>query len=112
MVAGSVMPWASVVTIFGSVSVAGTEGDGVITLGLGIAILVLAVVELAGSSKTRGIVTIVAAITGALVVFEIVNVSNRIGEASSEAAHASVGIGLWMVAVGAVLGFAGSLVQR
>src|SRR3546814_4443455 len=33
---GSLLPWASATSIFGTVSKAGTDGDGIITLGLGV----------------------------------------------------------------------------
>lgn len=39
VVIGSVMPWASLTTPFGTVSAAGTEGDGKLTLVAGLALL-------------------------------------------------------------------------
>ena len=35
------MPWASVATAFGTISIAGTEGDGKITLAIGLAMVLL-----------------------------------------------------------------------
>lgn len=45
---GSFKPWATVTSIFGTVSVAGTQGDGKITLVFGLIIVVLAILELTG----------------------------------------------------------------
>lgn len=39
VIIGSVMPWASVTTPFGTVSAAGTEGDGKLTLIAGLLLL-------------------------------------------------------------------------
>ncbi|MEA2507734.1 MAG: hypothetical protein QOH48_2352 [Actinomycetota bacterium] len=46
---GSILPWAPANTIFGSFSVAGTAGDGKITLACGLLIATLAGIYLTGN---------------------------------------------------------------
>lgn len=97
IVLGSVLPWATVSTPFGSISAAGTEGDGVITLILGvIAVVGFAVQRFRLASIPAGL----ALATG---VFDLVNVSRTIGDVDSEFARASVGYGLWLVVAGGVV---------
>ena len=50
---GSFLPWATVTTVFGTISVAGTNGDGKITLGVGLAIVLVSILELTGGSVPR-----------------------------------------------------------
>jgi hypothetical protein len=95
---GSLMPWVSVTTGFGSVSVSGTEGDGVFTLGAGIVAAVL------GALRKRLAVLIVLAIAAAVAAYHVVNVSQRAQEVTTDFARASVGWGLWLVLAGSISG--------
>jgi hypothetical protein len=112
IVLGSFLPWASVATVFGTISLAGTEGDGVITLVIGGIIGVLAGLELGGKSRRRTAAMIVGIVALGIGVFEIANVSDTASEVSSQFARASVGIGLWAVLGGAALALLGSLQSR
>jgi hypothetical protein len=47
---GSFLPWATVATVFGTVSLNGIDGDGKITMVLGLVLVLIAVLELTGSS--------------------------------------------------------------
>ena len=49
---GSFLPWASVATVFGTVSLNGIEGDGKITVVLGVVLVLIAVLGLTGSADT------------------------------------------------------------
>ena len=44
------MPWATVTYVFGTFNLNGTKGDGKITLFVGLYLVLLAVLELTGSS--------------------------------------------------------------
>lgn len=106
VILGSLMPWVSVSTGFGSISKNGIEGDGVISLIAGAAVLVLVVVgRYLGS-------LIVSALTTALLVFEIVDVNRAIDDIGSDFATASVGWGLWLSAVGAIIALISSFIVR
>ena len=95
---GSLMPWASVTTAFGSISVAGTEGDGVLTLAAGIIAAVL------GALRKRFGLLIVLVLTVAIAGYDVINVSRQVDEVSTEFARASVGWGLWLVLAASVAG--------
>lgn len=112
VIAGSLLPWATVTTIFGTIGVNGTEGDGVITLGLGGVLGVLALVELSGGSSTKAIALVVAIITLALGGFEYVSVGDRLGDAGNEFARASVGVGIYVIMGGAGLALFGCQQSR
>lgn len=112
VVVGSIMPWASIATAFGTVSVAGTEGDGKITLALGVVLLILAAVQInSGSAGLRLFGAIVGAGAGVVAVIDIANVSSKIGAVSSVFARASVGSGLYVVLVGAAVAVIGAVVN-
>lgn len=99
---GSLLDWATISTAFGSIGFKGTEGDGVITLAIG---LVAAVLFLAKKSPLLAALASLGCLAGAAVaVYDIVNVSSRIGEVENEFVKASVGVGLWLCLVGGVVG--------
>ncbi len=92
IIVGSIMPWATVQTVFGSLSVAGTDGDGKITaIGGGV------VLFLAFTRKYRA-AAVIAALVLAGGVYDVINISDVDGD---EFAHVSVGWGLWLMAIAA-----------
>jgi len=120
MVVGSFMPWITVQAPFvGNISRSGIDGggDGLFTAGLGV---VTALIALARFTATRlpslvqrsSIVTGIAA--GALAVFEIHNVQQRIATATgaSNLVTGAVGAGLYVIIGGAVLALVGGLILR
>lgn len=101
---GSIMPWASVTTAFGGMTVAGTDGDGKITLAAGA--VLAAGAALAGwrrnlwlriAQLNAGVAVLVLAI------YELIHVSNGVSEASSEYALGSTGSGLYVLVIGALV---------
>lgn len=100
MVVGSLLPWATVTTIFGEISKAGTDGDGLLTM-----LLAAGAAALALASKAPRAILVLLALVAAIAVFDIVDVS-RLGE---DGASVSVGIGLWTVGAGAAVGLAGAI---
>lgn len=92
---GSFMPWVTAQTIFGSIDIAGTDGDGVITL---ILACVTAFLIYKGSKKmfvgalvTSGLGTLVS-------VYNVVNVNNKINQ--NDDMNASIGYGLYLCVIG------------
>ena len=110
---GSLLPWRTATfPLGGTISVAGTEGDGVITLVLGLAVgatgLVIAIQD---GSRVASVVGIVAAAASSIATFiafgsarEAVDVVEAAGLST-----ASIGIGLWIVAMGAIAALTGSV---
>jgi hypothetical protein len=89
-VIGSVMTWISVATVFGSIDVKGTQGDGQITLGLGIAAVVLGLLH-------RYLLAVIAAVLGiAVSAYDLVNITSKADDISNDFAHASAGEGLYV----------------
>jgi hypothetical protein len=114
---GSFMPWASVATAFGTVSIAGTEGDGKITLVIGLVMVLLSVLELTGNVLIVGLPTRVLGLIAAFGAagvgsYDLVNVSNNLSSVSSEFARASIGIGLYAVVGGGVTAIVGGFMDR
>ncbi|MFT7602324.1 MAG: hypothetical protein ACI8TP_005292 [Acidimicrobiales bacterium] len=103
---GSLLPWATLNTGFGSISISGTSGDGVITLlssfflaGLTVIALVLGPVRkkwLLGTAAGTGLLTLLA-------MWELGNVSSNLGDVSNEFAQASTGVGLWVLLLGSLV---------
>ena len=101
---GSISPWATVSTVFGSISVSGTDGggDGLVTLvGGGVIALLVFVSKYLGS-------IIVSALTGAVLAFDLIDINRNIAN-GDDMANASVGWGLWLAAGGAAVAFVMSL---
>jgi hypothetical protein len=94
---GSLLPWATVSSAFGQISLAGTEGDGKFTLGLGAAIIVGFVggwVWLQGPAALGAL---------GLSAYHVVDVSNNAAEVDSDFVRASVGWGLWLTFIAAIV---------
>lgn len=108
VIVGSFAPWATVSTVFGSISVNGTDGsgDGLISL-VGGAVVVLLVLL----SKYVGSI-IVSALTSALLLYDLIDVNRNISDVDNEFARASVGWGLWLATAGAIVAFGTSIALR
>lgn len=110
VIVGSLMPWATVRTVFGTVNVNGTQGDGVITLAMG---AVLGLVGLAYRGKPGKLYSLGAA--GFAIIALIVagsalfRVSAGSADANSEYAMASTGTGLYVAVLGSVAAAGGAL---
>jgi hypothetical protein len=102
--AGSFLPWVSINSLFGTISKNGIEGDGQITLALGVmmGIGLLERWKKAGRALVVGIIAIVVILVG---VYEYTSVTERMAEVDSDFVSASVGVGLYMVIAGGALGF-------
>jgi hypothetical protein len=111
---GSFLPWATVTTAFGTISVAGTNGDGTITLVVGLVIVVLSILEL---TRTVRLLNIWGGFVGGLVatgigVLDYADVNDRIAGVSSDVAQAAVGVGLYAVIAGGVAVIVGAYLKR
>lgn len=99
---GSSMPWATIASGFGSIGLAGTEGDGKITRFLGMALIVFGVVSLTSGRRLSILQVLASLAAGAVAVIDLSNVSSRLASVTSGFVHASVGAGLYLVLAGAL----------
>jgi hypothetical protein len=106
VIIGSLLPWATVDTPFGSVSKNGTEGDGVISLILGVFIILGALFRFNRPGNRPWIAFVFAVLALALGIFEYVDISSDASSISGGFVDASVGIGVYVVILGALLGLA------
>lgn len=99
-VIGSFLPWATVEIFGASISRPGTDGDGKLTLILGIAAIAALGVKKYGVS----IAALVMLLSSGITVYDVFNMSRRAGDVNgmSSAVHVSVGIGLWLAAAGSL----------
>ena len=111
---GSLLPWAEVTAPFiGTVTVAGTDGDGVLTLFGAVVTALLALVGF-GARRSRGALIgalVVALLVAAVAVIDMVDVTGRIADAEDGdvVIQASIGIGLWVVLLGALAAIVGTV---
>ena len=107
IVVGSLLPWAEVSAVLvGQLSVAGTDGDGILTLILGAIVGVLAIT----GNKTAAILAFLGciAILG-IAVYDMANLADTISDVDQRYARVSIGSGLWLVAIGSALGIISTL---
>jgi hypothetical protein len=104
---GSLLPWATLSSIFGSISVAGTQGDGVITLIVSALIAVFGIVAMtkpqSDSASFSILVFILAAIGVGIGIYDATRIQRVVSDVPESIAAASVGIGLWLLIAGALL---------
>jgi hypothetical protein len=119
IVLDSFLPWLTATAPFvGTISRNGMEGgDGIITLILGVVTILIGVSQLTATRlpallQRSSIIT--GIITGAVEIFDYVDVQRRIEDVKeqTELVSASVGAGIWTLIVGAVLAIVGGVVVR
>jgi hypothetical protein len=114
VVLGSLLPWAEVTApLVGTVSKAGTEGDGVLTLIGALIFGGFALPGLAGK-RSRGLLIaalVVALLVAAVAVVDMIDVTERFADVEDQVASvdASIGIGLWLVLLGAGVAVVGGV---
>ncbi|GAY11075.1 MmcQ/YjbR family DNA-binding protein [Pseudonocardia sp. N23] len=121
---GSFLPWVTLQAgTFGSLSVAGTEGDGIITLIVGILIVAVGVLRLLKPSipaLVQRVPILLGLIVVGLGVYVIINLNSTMAEAGAatgglagelaDAFDFSLGFGLIMTIVGGVVAVVGGIV--
>jgi hypothetical protein len=109
LIVGALLPWANLTSGFGTVSIAGTEGDGVFALGLGAIIALAGFGAFNGSATARTAAALIGIVAVLLMFTEFSNVSRGVKTATGDYTRASVGIGLWVAILGALLSVAAPL---
>jgi hypothetical protein len=108
---GSLLPWATVNAGFVTVSKAGTDGDGVITLLFALVVGALALAKWK-AGLTRGIV-ITSLVLGLLILaiaaYDTVDIASAVEETEFIEVRASVGIGLWLTLLGSIAMVVGAI---
>lgn len=109
MAVGTLFPWVKAATIFGAFEVDGTQyGDGKTVLVLGVAAAVIGFIGMSGpNQKAISAALAAAAVGGAISVYDLVNVTSRLGAVDGEGVAASVGEGLYLCAIGGVASVVG-----
>lgn len=105
LVLGAAMPWATLRSVFGTINITGLHGDGVFSGGIGLLLLVIALVR-AGQPGQRysvsvGIIAVIALLLVAYTIWSVSNVS------TGAFARGDVGLGLWLSVAAAVVATAG-----
>lgn len=102
---GSLLPWATITApLIGQVSKNGTDGDGVFTLILAVLVGALGVALWNRPGRSLAVLAgLGSAVVGLVAVVDISDIETF--AADSRFVHVSVGIGLWLVAIGAVCSF-------
>lgn len=108
VILGSALPWATVeIFLLGQQAVSGLQGDGVITLLLGIVVLILALAAQAESGKTPPIVaSLLALVAGVIGLIDLTNVERA---SQGILGSVSIGVGLYLVVIGAFVAVVGGL---
>lgn len=115
---GSFLPWISAtIPLAGSINRSGIEGgDGLITVILGVLVLLVGISALRNERPSRIPTILLTFISLGIVVFEYANITGRIElinlESGLTAGLINVGIGVWVMGVGAVAAFLSSLALK
>jgi hypothetical protein len=106
---GSLLPWAEVNTVFGSADLAGTDGDGVLTL-FGSLIYAAAFYFARQRWHIWAALLVAFAVLGTAM-YDAIHIREVATDVSTEFATASVGIGLWLVIVGGIAMFLAAMLR-
>jgi len=111
---GSIFPWITASAVFvGSISVNGMEGDGKITIVLGVILLVFGFVGV-GGGKIHPVILILPGVAAiGVVIINYQNIQDAVREIqSSGVGVSSIGYGFWMIAIGGVVAVVGAVLSR
>ncbi len=107
VIIGSFGPWVSVATAFGSLTVAGTEGDGQISMIAGVIATAIVVIRLIKPNQhiALTVLTAIAFIVATGVgVYHWMNIENSIGDIDNEFVRASVSWGIPLLTASGIIG--------
>lgn len=111
---GSFLPWATLSFLGLRVNVAGTRGDGKLTLILGLAIGVGFILLFRNSSRAGPIVACISAVLALIVSgYDLLNITSRVAKFNRQTSGmvtAHAGYGLFVVVIGAAVSLAASVV--
>jgi hypothetical protein len=114
VIVGSLGPWITARTPFGEFSASGTDGDGVITLALGVAALVMACIP-SDSPALHVAQFVVCGAAAGLALYYIITVRQRAADIAEGGdtfgISASVGWGLWLLIAGGCIGAIAQFVE-
>jgi len=114
VLAGSILPWAKLETVLGSVTKSGTRGDGVITLIAGIIILVMGILVLA--VEKYGFALVIAALGGIgcslVAIIDLADLANRTAGVNTEFGSIKAGAGIYLVLAAGLVVIAGVVIDR
>jgi hypothetical protein len=96
IVVAALLPWASVQTVFGTISKNGIEGDGAVTAVFGAVIGGMFVMQRRGGYAAA---IVLAGLTIAISGYDLIDV-NRLGDDGEGLASISAGIGLYLTLLG------------
>jgi hypothetical protein len=105
LILGSLGPWITARTPFGTISANGTEGDGTITLILGITVVVMSAIP-SSNTGLRIAIGLVAGLAALVGLYELVNINQRaeeIAQVTTIGLNASAGWGVWLTLAGGVV---------
>jgi hypothetical protein len=109
--AGSFLPWISAATVFGTITQSGMDGDGMFTFAAGVAMGIVGGLLLSGNRTSRFAIVVVwsaIVLTTLVWIVDFQDIRNKIELVDSAFASGSVGYGIWLIAVGAVVSVAGA----
>ena len=112
-VIGSLMPWAQVHSLLGTISISGAEGDGLITAALGLFIAGFSLLNLTGQRRlsSRATVLVPAVLLFPLAAWNYTKVNTAVAEASDGLTTATVGSGMYVLLVGSACALAAAAVD-
>jgi hypothetical protein len=116
LIVGALLPWVEARAGIISVDKAGIDGDGIITLVIGVIALIVTFAFTTVAGARRAVVVAAGAIAAIVALYDLLDVQQQANELAHHAAtvpvDAGVGIGLWVTAAAAVVLLAGGLMLR
>jgi len=104
---GAAMPWGTITTIFGQMSINGYEGDGIITGGIGLVLLIAGLLAKPKPGKRYSLLGgLIFLFTGWLAIRTMTNL-NQIASDDIGSGMIQIGTGLYISIIAAIIGAIG-----
>jgi hypothetical protein len=115
LIVGAFLPWANARGEFllfqRSETVYGHQGDGVITGGLGLLIVVICLLHTGTAHRSYSLlISVVALVAGAVILMDMAHIASEIKRQSNSFVTATMGAGLYVTLISAVLACVGGII--
>jgi hypothetical protein len=110
LVIGPFLPWASMTApLVGTVTITGMKGDGIIFLVVGILLLLDSLTRKPKPGHNAGVLRLIFGVASLLLaLYDLINIFNVVNNPQSRLIVSSVGIGVPVILIGALLYLAGA----
>jgi hypothetical protein len=111
LIVGAFLPWVSIKSVLGSFFESGIKGYGVFSAGIGVILLLMALLAKGKAGKIYSWVVSILGLLVGILIFSVYNNILHVVVKPAQTLVASIGSGIYLSILGSLLGFIGGLLS-